>query len=86
MLVTEALFEFQNEVNDLTSSVANPIEVGQCSEIRPQIGVNVCGDFVYESSLSVSANPPNGKFSQLHALEILTKTNQQGIAAKTLSQ
>ena len=48
---------------------------------------NVCGGFVYKSSLSVAANPPNGGFSQLRALEVLTKMNGEGIAGENpLSQ
>lgn len=71
MSVNNAVFNFQGTSNDITSEVSNPVGVGQCVELRPTLVINVCGDFNYPASFSVSASPPNGELKVVATVAVI---------------
>lgn len=65
MQVNAADFDFNNNLNSILGSIpVNPVPVGQCTTLVPNLQADVCSDAAYLATVFVEANPPNGNICQ----------------------
>ena len=65
MTVSNVEIIFQGQSNQMVQNLpVNPVPVGQCTSISPRFELDVCTDAIYEASVVVEANPPNGNSCQ----------------------
>lgn len=65
MTVTTVDFTLNGQASNLLGNLSvNPIPVGQCTTINPQVDIDVCSGGRFEAGIVVRANPPNGNMCE----------------------